>query len=202
MKWIAGLRAAGQVWLVLACLGVLAAAVTWWRSAERMPADLLSRVVLVAGLAALAAAAAGIVTAWWQHRRGERDLVELRLAEAVLQVIDPPAKGMPLRVRAWSGKQPQKIEVRWGRGWSADAPAARHRLETQLAESVAGEWSGSYKPRARRVVLTRRDRTAVETSRAQVAARTEAIVRKAVAGARSVRVIEWAMDARSEGSNR
>lgn len=199
LGWRWHLRIASTIWLIVVCVGLVGVGARWWlRAGERSIGQLTTPVVLLVSLAALVAVLGTYAAAWRTSRSRVRQELERELAESALQVVDPPETGVPVRVRRWSGRRPMRLEVRWGRQWSAEAPAAQRRLEARLAEVVPGEWKGTYRSRRRRAILAWRELTAAEIAREAAAARVEALARKAVVGCRSVRVTGWVDPSGSE----
>lgn len=186
-------RVAWATWLAGMSLAALGVGAHWWAGGRTAsPSELGTRLAVLAVVVGTVAAA--VTAAWsrWKARSLDRADLEARLREAVLEVTGgPPAKGVPLRVHRWEGRQPRRVEVRWPRSWSPEAASSRGQLRRALAEVVPGEWSGTYRPRRPRWLLTFDDPDPAETARQEVEARLDGLARKAIKSAQRVKITEW-----------
>jgi hypothetical protein len=183
-----------RVWVALVALGALGAGWWWWSADQQRMSVLITVLVVMAALAVVPSAA----LAWVVGRRdarlaARRRVVGRAVSAARTWVGDSDESGSAVAiadVRRWRGLTPERVEVRWSRDeWPGNGEPPVRRLEKLLAAELPGRWVAS-KVRATRVLLDRLPEDPAENERELVETRVESLLRRTIAGTKTV-FVEW-----------
>lgn len=193
----------------LACSGVVAVVLlAWWWVRDRQGMALAELPALAVrgagwslGVGLVAALGVQVLRSRRRARERRRAAVEARVREGLLTVVGHE-RGAAVRVSSWDGTSPRQVQMKLPQSWEEHLESGDRRLRDSLHRATGQMWSaGDYEPVrltahtvARAAWSVAPDLTAEERHRQEVEDRVDGIVRKALNGARSVRVSDWTED--------